>query len=111
MLNTPIRYKQPLFRYGIWARIRGEITLPAICLQQYSACEAEFQSSKFDKSFSDFKCSSKSELISTICAIEYATVLINHDISGAVENKVWSSAHSKCSCIGSLNEQNVYKSF
>ena len=41
-MNTPIRYKRPLFRYGIWARIRGERTLPAICLQQYSACEAEF---------------------------------------------------------------------
>ena len=40
--NTPIRYKRPLFRYGIWARIRGERTLPAICLQQYSAGEAEF---------------------------------------------------------------------
>ena len=39
--NTPIRYKRPLFRYGIWARIRGERTVPAICLQQHSACEAE----------------------------------------------------------------------
>ena len=53
--NTPILYKRPLFGYGIWARIRGERTLPAICLQQYNVCDAEFSIRNLPKVSQFFK--------------------------------------------------------